>query len=312
MNKKRRIAQALIGIAILVLLFYEIDFHEVLEAIKGANILLFVFAAISYLCYNLFMTYRLSYLLGKMGTNIGFSSSFFAHFAGMIASDVTPGRAGFFLVPYFLKNRTNCSISEGMAAILAPQGIEFIMKVVGGFIGLVFFITVISMDISASVLVPLCIGGCIFLGIGAVMLLILWTGESRSTNLFAKIPFIRKFEDEYHKMKEKSFSIRESIHVILIIYFICWVFMGVQWQLLGLSLGVTELSFLAYFLLHPLITILRFVPITVSGLGLMEGATAVMFHMLGIGMTIGLSFSLLVRLNMILVDSIGLKGVFSR
>ncbi len=312
MNKKRRFIQAFIGIAILALLFYEIDFHEVLEAVRGVNILLFAFAAISYLCYNFFMAYRLSYLLGKMGNNICFSHSFFAHFAGMIASDVTPGRAGFFLVPYFLKNRTNCSISEGMAAILAPQGIEFILKVVGGFIGLVFFITMISMDISVSLLVPLCIGGCIFLGIGAVMLLILLTEESRSTNLLAKIPFIKKFEDEYHKMKEKSFSIRESIPVILIIYFICWILLGVQWQLLGLSLGVTELSFLAYFLLHPLITILRFVPITVSGLGLMEGATAVMFHMLGIGMTIGLSFSLLARLNMTLVDSIGLKGVFSR
>jgi len=314
MNEKRRFIQVLIGLAILALLFYEIDVREVLRAIKAVNISLFVLAAASYLCYNFLMAYRLSYLLEKMGNKIRFSHSFFAHIAGMLTADVTPGSAGFFLVPYFLKNRTNCSISKGMAAILAPQGIEFILKVAGGSLGLIFFIAVISLDISTGVLVPFCIGSGIFFALGVVILWIVWTGESYSTNLLAKIPFIRRFKHEFSEMKERGFSLRGSTFVIIIIYFICWVLLAVQWQLIGLSLGVTELSLLAYFLLHPLITILRLVPITVSGLGLMEGATAVMFLLLGIpnGMAIGLSFSLLVRLNMILVDSIGLKGVFSR
>ncbi|MDI6886393.1 MAG: lysylphosphatidylglycerol synthase transmembrane domain-containing protein [archaeon] len=314
MNKKRRVVQVLIGITILTLLFYEIDFHEVLRAIKEVNILLFVLAAASYLCYHFFMAYRLSYLLSKMANKIRFSHSFFAHIAGMLTADVTPGSAGFFLVPYFLKNRTNCSISKGMAAIIAPQGIEFILKVVGGSIGVIFFITVISLDISVSLLVPFCIGGCIFFALGVAILWIVWSGESYSANLLAKIPLIRKFKHQFDEMKENSFHLKGSIFVIIGIYFICWTLLAVQWQLLGLALGVTELSFLAYFLLHPLITILRFVPITVSGLGLMEGATAIMFLLLGIpnGVTLGLSFSLLVRLNMILVDSIGLNGVFSK
>ncbi|MFZ2071698.1 MAG: lysylphosphatidylglycerol synthase transmembrane domain-containing protein [Halobacteriota archaeon] len=313
MYNKRRLIQVLIGIAILALLFYKIAIHEVIEAILRVNILFFVFAAISYLCYNLFMAYRLYYLLVKMGSKVSFLHSVSAHLAGMIASDVTPGGTGFFLVPYFLKNCTNCSIPEGMAAILAPQGIEFILKVVGGFIGVVFFITVISVKISAGVLVPLCIGGCIFGGLGVVMLWILWTGEALSGCMLAKIPFIRRFQAEYQNMKDKSLSIRGSIHVILIIYLICWSLLALQWQFIGLALGITELSFGAYFLLHPLITILRFVPVTVSGLGLMEGTTAVLFLLLGIpnGEVIGLSFALLVRLNMILVNSIGLKGVFS-
>jgi len=329
MNKKGFV-QVLVGVGILALLFYKIDFHKVAEEVRGVNIFLFALAGVSYLCYNLFMAYRLSYLLRKMGVGEGvgnsvslkFSDSFFAHFAGMLASDVTPGRVGFFLVPYFLRNRTGCRISEGMAAILAPQGIEFILKVAGGFVGLVFFAGVISVDGSgaggvggASLLLPLCVGGGVFLGLGAVILWVVWTAESRSTNFLAKIPFafVRRFEAEFQKMKEKSFSIRETVPLILVIYFVCWVLLAVQWQLIGLSLGVTaaELGFLAYFLLHPLITILRFVPVTVSGLGLMEGATAVVFELLGVGPAVGLSFALLVRLNMILVDCVGLKGVFS-
>ena len=313
MTNKRKLVQVLIGIAILALLFYKIDIHDVIAAIRSVNIGLFVAAACSYFCYNLFMAYRLYYLLDRLGNKVRFRHSFFAHFAGMIASDVTPGRAGFFLVPYFLKNRTNCSISVGMAAILAPQGIEFILKVVGGFIGLVFFITAVSMNLSTNVLLSLCISGAIFGGLGVVMLWILWTDESLSGRVVAKIPYIKKFKDGFMDMKAKSILIRDSIPIILIIYLICWLFLALQWQLIGLSLGITGLSFLAYFLLHPLITLIRFVPATVSGLGLMEGTTALMFHMLGIpnGMAIGLSFALVVRLNMILVNCIGLKGVFS-
>ncbi|MHC1610654.1 MAG: lysylphosphatidylglycerol synthase transmembrane domain-containing protein [Candidatus Methanospirareceae archaeon] len=312
MNEKR--IQVLIGLAILALLFYKIDIREALRAIKAVNIPLFLLAAASYLCYNSLMAYRLSYLLERMGNKIRFSHSFFAHIAGMLAADVTPGSAGFLLVPYFLKNRTNCSISNGMAAILAPQGIEFILKVAGGSLGLIFFIAVISMDISRTILVPFCIGGGIFSTLGVVILWIVWSGESYSTSLLAKIPFIRRFKDEFSEMKERSPSLKGSTFVIIIIYLICWLLLALQWQFIGLSLGVTELNLLAYLLLHPLITILRFLPITVSGLGLMEGATAVMFLLLGIpnGMVIGLSFSLLVRLNTILVDSIGLKPVFSR
>ena len=312
MNKKTFI-QVLIGAGILALLFYEVDIHTVVEAITGLNLILFGCAALAYLCYNLLMSYRLFYLLGKIGTHVSFYHSLFAHLAGMIASDVTPGRAGFFLVPYFLKNRANCSISEGMAAILAPQGIEFILKVLGGFSGLLFFIAVISVDISRNVLVALCVGGIIFLGAGTAMLWVLWSGESRSYRILRRIPYIKRFEEEYTKLKEKSFSLRGSLYVILLIYLVCWFLLALQWQLIGLALGITKLNLLAYFLLHPLITILRFVPVTVSGLGLMEGATAVMFFLLGVphGISIGFTFSLLVRLNMIIVDSIGLRGVFS-
>lgn len=314
MDTKRRVLQVLIGLTILALLFYEIDIHEVLNTMREADLLLFALAAASYSCYHLFMAYRLSFLLGKMGTKIRFSHSFFAHIAGMLAADVTPGSAGFFLVPYFLKNRTNCSIARGMAAILAPQGIEFILKVIGGTLGLLFFITVLSSDIHTNVLVPFCIGGSIFFALGIAILWIVWTGESYSTTVLAKIPLVRKFQHQFEEMKDNSFHVKGSIIIILGIYLICWILLALQWQLLGLSLGVTELSFLAYFLLHPVITILRFVPITISGLGLMEGATAILFLLLGIpnGMTIGLSFSLLVRLNMIVVDSIGLNGLFSK
>ncbi len=312
-NRNKKIIQIVIGLAILALLFHEIDYKAVQEAIRGLNLGLFGLAAIAYLCYNLMMSYRLYYLLKKMGHTVGFHHALSAHLAGMIASDVTPGRAGFFLVPYFLKNRTGCNISDGMAAILAPQGIEFILKVSGGFLGLLYFISAISIDISRTLLLPLGVGGIAFLCVGTVILWVLWTGESRSYQLLKRIPYLSRFEADYANLKHKSLLVRRSVSVILIIYFICWLLLAIQWMLIGYALGITQLTLLTYFLLHPLVTILRFVPLTVSGLGLMEGATALMFLLLGVpqGLTIGVVFALLVRLNMILVDCLGLRSVFS-
>ncbi len=310
-KRTKKISQIVIGLAILALLFHEIDLKAVEAALSGLDLVFFGLAALAYLCYNLLMSYRLYYLLVKMGHTVRFRHALSAHLAGMIASDVTPGRAGFFLVPYFLKNRTGCGISDGMAAILAPQGIEFILKVSGGFLGLLFF--AVSIDISMAVLVPLCVGGIVFLSAGSVMLWVLWTGESHSYRLLKRIPYLSRFEEDYTNLKYKSLMVRRSVAVILIIYFICWFLLAIQWMLVGYAIGITRLNLLAYFLLHPLITILRFVPLTVSGLGLMEGATALMFSLLGVpqGITIGVVFALLVRFNMILVDGIGLRGVFS-
>ncbi|RJS69104.1 hypothetical protein CW714_09125, partial [Methanophagales archaeon] len=82
MNKnKKTFIRVLIGAGILALLFYEVDIHTVVEALRGLNPILFGLAALAYLCYNLLMSYRLFYLLRKTGTHVSFYHSLFAHLA---------------------------------------------------------------------------------------------------------------------------------------------------------------------------------------------------------------------------------------
>ena len=96
--------------------------------------------------------------------------------------------------------------------------------------------------------------------------------------------------------------------MILILYFIGWFFAALQWFYLGKALGI-ELPFFVFFLLHPLISILMFVPLTPAGFGVMEGGMVLVFSLLGISATIGFAFSVLVRVSILLVDLIGLKTV---
>jgi glycosyltransferase 2 family protein len=50
----------------------------------------------------------------------------------------------------------------------------------------------------------------------------------------------------------------------------CWILKGFEWYFLGYALGITQIPWIAYFLIHPLVTALGFVPITPAGIGVQE------------------------------------------
>jgi uncharacterized membrane protein YbhN (UPF0104 family) len=52
-----------------------------------------------------------------------------------------------------------------------------------------------------------------------------------------------------------------------------------------------------------------FVPISPAGLGLMEGGVILVFSFFGISSAAAMAFSVLVRINILFVDLIGLKTV---
>lgn len=302
---KRAIIQVLIGISIIAFLLYELNAEEVFDVILGINLWYFFLAALSFLVYNIFMTVRVLYLLGQVGRPADYRV-FFAHMGAMIASDVTPARGGYFILPFLLKRINKTDVTDGMAVIVAPAGLEFILKVAGGFLGMILLFS--SVGINRGLFLSLIVAGIMFLAVGAIMVGTMWTKESVSLKILSKIPFFGKFQKDYLRIKEKSYMIKNSLHVIIGLYMICWLLTGLQWFFVGKSLGL-DLPYYIYFLLHPLITLLSFIPITPGGIGVMEvGATGI-FYLLGVGTTVGLAFSLLARFNSVFVDLIGLSEI---
>ncbi|HEC56347.1 MAG TPA: flippase-like domain-containing protein [Candidatus Syntrophoarchaeum butanivorans] len=303
---KKRLLQVIIGIAIIALILHRLGPYAVYEVFTRIDLSYFIIAAAAYLTYDILMAVRLSYLLKVISNHdIPFQEIFSAHIGGMIASDVTPARSGYFLTPVFLRRKDeNLTLIEGMAAILAPQGIEFILKVAGSLLGAFLLITTLKNVITT----PLLFAGAIFLVLGGLTLLILWSGEESSLKILSKIPVMKRFVDEFARLKEESIKIRSEVPFILLLYMICWVLVALQWMFIGKSLGF-NLSFPIYFLLHPLLSILAFVPITPAGLGVMESGMIGVLYLFGIDPAMGFAFSLLVRANTIAVDLIGIREV---
>ncbi|MHC1569422.1 MAG: lysylphosphatidylglycerol synthase transmembrane domain-containing protein, partial [Candidatus Syntropharchaeales archaeon] len=270
MRAKKRLLQIVLGIVIIAFILYKLGPEAVYETLKHVDLAYFILAGCAYLAYNTAMAIRLKYLMKVISKeNLPFKDIFFSHMGGMIASDVTPARSGYFLTPVFLKKKgENLTITAGMAAILAPQGIEFILKVVGSLLGIFLLIS----SVANTIITPLLFAGVIFMLLGSIILVFLWTSEESSLKIISKIPFMKRFVDEFSRLKEESIKIRPEIPFILLLHMTGWVLITLQWALLGRSLGI-DLGYIAYFLLHPLLSLLAFVPITPAGFGLMEGGT---------------------------------------
>ena len=91
-----------------------------------------------YFGINIFFTVRLRRVLGKGGVKTSFGKTLLAQYAGMLTSDVTPGRSGYILTPVYLRDQ-NVPASKGLSSILGIQTIEFLVKVIGG-IGAAIFL----------------------------------------------------------------------------------------------------------------------------------------------------------------------------
>lgn len=227
---------------------------------------------------------------------------------GMIVGDLTPGRSGYFLTPTILKKTASVRITDGMACIFAPQGLEFILKVFGAIAAIVYISTI--SNIGKDILIPAGIGIALLLTTGILMLLISWQNENTFLKFFCKLPFFKNFAGNISSFKDKSLGIKGSINAILMLYMIGWIFSASQWFFLGKALGI-ELSFFIFFLFHPLLTILMFVPVSPAGLGLFEGGVILIFSLIGISPAQALAFSVLVRVSTLLVDFIGLRMVLA-
>jgi len=214
-KKKSIFLQIIIGVAIIAFILNRLNMDEVISILGDTSPLYFAAACLSYFCLNIILATRFRYLLKKIGVNLNFSTVFFAHMGGMIVGDVTPGRSGYFLAPPILKKETGTRIADSMACIVAPQGIEFILKV-GGAVAALFYVAEIS-NINSSMIISVGIGIVILLIAGSLMLLISWHDEDISMNLLNKLPFLKTITENLPFFKEKSGVIKDSINVILLL-----------------------------------------------------------------------------------------------
>lgn len=112
---------------------------------------------------------------------------------------------------------------------------------------------------------------------------------------------------EEYKVSANSTS--RAIPEIVILTLACWILKGFEWWFLGTALGITQIPWIAYFLIHPLVTALAFVPITPAGIGVQEFGIVGIFGLLGVAAPIAGAFALLARGLLIFEDLAGVPQI---
>jgi uncharacterized protein (TIRG00374 family) len=260
----------------------------------------------------MFGSIRFKVMIEHLGKKIGFMNLMAAQFGGMLASDVTPGRTGYFIFPMLIKE--DVPVPTGLSAILTVQVIDFLLKVISSIGGII--VIAYTAKLSEVLLVAILIGIFAVTIFAVIMMLMLWSDKSTTIFRFcSKLPFvgkfILKFEDQVEVFQKESHQLKAIMPKIMLLSLPAWLMKGMEWYLLGLAVGF-GFPFWFYLFLQPFITIVQFVPLTPAGLGLQEGGSLLVLVILGATSESALLFSFLGRIILILDDLLGLPTLLRK
>ena len=281
-------------------------------------------AFLMYFLINIFFTVRLRRVLYKNGVRTSFGKTLLAQYAGMLTSDVTPGRSGYILTPVYLRDQ-DVPASKGLSSVLGIQTFEFLIKVIGGVGAIIYLVKFVPaqtwntifptqiVGINIGLLIAV-LGVCLMM-VGAIILAA-FTWSKRAISIFDRIAnsrYLKRFTGglmgKLEEYKLSANSTGKAIPGILVLSASCWIIKGFEWWFLGYALGITTIPWVAYFLIHPLVTALAFVPITPAGVGVQEFGIVGIFGLLGIAAPLAGVFALLARGLLIFEDLAGVPQI---
>jgi uncharacterized protein (TIRG00374 family) len=298
-------------IAIVGGLLWYVGVNSLLSTLAHTNPFYVLLAFVPYFLINVLFTVRIMRVLGRQGVKATFGKTLLAQYSGMLSSDVTPGRTGYLLTPIYLKNQP-IDTSASLSCILGIQSIEFLIKVIGGALALIYLLTVTSFSRELVWIGSIGIG-LMLLGSFALAAII-WS--PKAAVLIRKIAswrslsrFTRGIMSKLDEFGENAMKTRGAIPEMFAITILAWILKGFEWYFLGLAVGITKVGWLGFFLLHPLLTAFGFVPLTPSGIGFQEGAVVGIFVLLGVDVRLALAFAVLSRALLIVEDLAGVPQI---
>jgi uncharacterized protein (TIRG00374 family) len=310
-NTLRLFLQLLLMLVLVGVLVWYVGADTLATTLSSAHPAYFLLAFGAYFLINALFTVRLIRVLKRQGVKATFGKTLLAHYSGMLSSDVTPGRSGYVLTPVYLKNQS-IDASVSLPCVLGIQSIEFLIKVVGGALALAFLLDQISLS-SELVWIGVIGVGLMMLG-GFALAAIIWF--PRTAGLIRRVAgwrFIARFTapimGKLEEFGDAAAKTKGMIPEITLISGLCWILKGFEWYFLGLALGITNVGYLGFFLIHPLVTAFGFVPLTPSGIGFQEGAIVGIFLLLRVDVRLALAFAILSRSLLIVEDLIGVPQI---
>ncbi|MEM2122322.1 MAG: lysylphosphatidylglycerol synthase transmembrane domain-containing protein [Candidatus Bathyarchaeia archaeon] len=303
--------QVLIGLTIVIAVVWYVGAQGLGSMLASAHPLYIGLCLLAYLIMNLLFAFRLIRVLGSMDFRIGFWRALLIQYGGMLASDFTPARSGYFIVPILL-NGEGIPVTVGLSSILGCQSIEFLVKMFGGAIAIAYLAS--EIQLSRSLFILSIVGvALMLLGSGLIAAAMWWRKAGGILEFICRIPLLDRLGapllDKISEFQREAVKVKVVIHEITLLTVASWIVKGFEWYFIGLALGIGRIPWLGYFLIHPLVTALSFIPLTPSGLGFQEGGIVGVLYLLGVDLKIGLAFAILARTLLILEDLIGIYPV---
>lgn len=280
------IVRLAIGIILVSLLFFFVSPSAVIQSLRLINPFFLIYAVIVYAVTFLILTTRWRLIVAHMGGYIPLVDAYQAFAGGVLYSDFTPGRVGDFTRAILVKERIG--IHKGTISVFIDRYIDIIVLTGLGIAALVAYSSRFASVLPIFALIVLVI---IFSGVTVLFLRNSWI-----FSLLQKIPFFNIPESASH-LQTAFLEFRNGKKVIaegILLTLLAWVTHALRIILITMGLGYT-LPLHDLFLILPLISALSLIPVTIAGLGLVEGGLMAVLAGYGVPLSAALSIAIIDR-----------------
>ena len=280
------IVRLAIGITLVFLLFFFVSPSAVIQSLGSANPFFLIGAIIVYAFTFLLLTTRWQLIVAHMGEYIPLGEAYQAFAGGVLYSDFTPGRIGDFTRAILVKERIG--IHKGTVSVFIDRYIDIIVLTGLGITALVIYSSRFASILPLFALIVLVV---IFIGVTVLFLQNSWI-----FSLIKKIPFFNIPESASH-LQKALLEFKNGKKVIaegIILTLLAWMTHALRILLITMGLGYI-LPLPDLFLILPLISALSLIPVTIAGLGLVEGGLMAVIAGYGVPLSAALSIAIIDR-----------------
>lgn len=310
-NLKEYFANILVTVLAFAVIFYFFDLEKIIEITVNSDYYLIFAAIIVYFIVVSLMVARIKIILDKLKYHPPILSIMESNLAGMLASDFTPARSGYFFTAFSLSSKHKIPINDSVLTIFGPQLLDFSIKAISLVLMFVLILNNFGMLNENLVLTILSIA-CIFLAIGFFGALIFAKGFIEKFSFIKKLPFGNKIYSLFDLMQKKSYKLMDIKWKIILITICSWLTKAFEWFLVARALNIFifdggVLDYLFIIIVHGSVTLIHFIPLpTIAGSGASEIGFSGILYLFGVPLETGITFAIITRLVMIIVDVFGI------
>jgi len=271
MNKKninlmKQVLVLLLTITIFIFLFSKINFFEIIELFKHASLVMLSFAVFISFFNNIFLHADMwRRILKYLGCSISLKEAVFLRMASYSFKVLFPLKSGEFVKALYLKKQKNFSLKKGAASILFSIILNICVLLSLAFVGIIL-LKINLLNIPFIIIMGLVFSFIIFFCLKTTQNFIFSILKKIHLKFYSKFKTLCAFEEIEFKNQ----------YYLLLYAFLIQLIMLINYYILSKALNL-NIPFYQIIIVFPLIIIMAFIPISISGLGIREGLVILLF-----------------------------------
>lgn len=282
------IARVVVGLGLILFLFWALDISEILTNIRGVNGTYLVYASIPYFLFIIVSAWRWQVLLDFKKFNIPFGRTLMIYFISLFFNNFLPTTVGgdMMRVVYTMKDRR----ADSLATVIVDRILGFVGLFVFALMA-VFYLLIVKND---TEFLPFMVIGLI-----AVLLVTYVFFSERAYNFFSpligKLRFFRLGErvNRLHEAGTEYGGAWGTITLCIMQSVIIQATLAIAPFFVLLGMGHTEIGIIPFFIYVPIINVISMIPVSLNGLGIRENSYVLLFSRVGLDGEVSLAMSLL-------------------